>query len=185
MSRTEDQRSILALTGASLAIAGLVLVTLVLPAEYDIDPLGTGAMLGLTGLAGEETARMVTPSDAPVASDRATFTLQPWESVEYKYALDGNAGLVYDWRATAPVVYEFHGEPRDGPEGFAETWTEGEAANGGGTALLPFAGRHGWFFENRSFEPVTITLTASGQFTAMYTYRDGFVSESTPATVNR
>ena len=34
----------------SVIVALLLLVTLVLPAEYDIDPLGTGAALGLTGL---------------------------------------------------------------------------------------------------------------------------------------
>ena len=34
----------------SILVAAVVLVTLVLPAEYDVDPLGTGTLLGLTGL---------------------------------------------------------------------------------------------------------------------------------------
>ena len=37
-------------TGAALLVAGLVLVAVVLPAEYALDPLGTGAKLGLLDL---------------------------------------------------------------------------------------------------------------------------------------
>src|ERR1700680_1135870 len=37
-------------TVIALAVALLLLVTTVLPAEYGIDPLRTGALLGLTGL---------------------------------------------------------------------------------------------------------------------------------------
>jgi hypothetical protein len=42
----------------AIAICGAaaVLVTLVLPAEYGIDPLGTGAALGLTAIAGPGAA---------------------------------------------------------------------------------------------------------------------------------
>ena len=37
---------------AALLVAGVVLVTVVLPAEFDMDPLGTGKMLGLVVLSG-------------------------------------------------------------------------------------------------------------------------------------
>ena len=36
--------------GAALLVAGVLLVTVVLPAEYAVDPLGTGARLGLLDL---------------------------------------------------------------------------------------------------------------------------------------
>jgi hypothetical protein len=51
-------------TGAALAVAALVLVTAVLPAEFGIDPLGTGKALGLLDLyaTGEEVPA---PHSAP------------------------------------------------------------------------------------------------------------------------
>ena len=36
--------------GAALLVAGVLLVTVILPAEYAVDPLGTGAKLGLLQL---------------------------------------------------------------------------------------------------------------------------------------
>ena len=36
--------------GAALLVAGLVLVIAVLPAEFGVDPLGSGKMLGLTAM---------------------------------------------------------------------------------------------------------------------------------------
>jgi hypothetical protein len=44
-------RKIVAATVAALIVAGVILVTVVLPAEYGIDPLGTGKALGLGDLA--------------------------------------------------------------------------------------------------------------------------------------
>ena len=43
-------------TGAALPVAGLILVMFVLPAEYAVDPLGTGARTGLLplGVVGQE-----------------------------------------------------------------------------------------------------------------------------------
>ena len=35
-------------TAIALTVAGAILVTVVLPAEYGVDPLGTGRRLGLT-----------------------------------------------------------------------------------------------------------------------------------------
>src|SRR5262245_27658483 len=46
-----SKQKIAAATVVALLIAGVLLVTVVLPAEYGIDPLGTGAALRLTDLA--------------------------------------------------------------------------------------------------------------------------------------
>ena len=55
-------------TAAAMFVAGVLLVTVVLPAEYGVDPVGTGDAFGLTQIAGAETpsaAAAVTPA-APV-----------------------------------------------------------------------------------------------------------------------
>ena len=47
---TEVRNRIAAAAGAALLGAGLILVMFILPAEYAVDPLGTGARLGLLDL---------------------------------------------------------------------------------------------------------------------------------------
>jgi hypothetical protein len=172
---------------AAAAVAAALLVLFVLPAEYGIDPLGTGEALGLTGLA-EPPAEVVHEQEAPLVRDAFELVLEPWESAEVKYAVLDGGGLVWTWQAGAPVRFEFHGEPAGGPEGFAETFRSGEEAFGSGTAVLPFPGRHGWFFENRSVRTVTVTLEVAGFFSHRLVYRDGHIDETplaAPLTATR
>ncbi|MEX2327238.1 MAG: hypothetical protein WD558_05880 [Pseudomonadales bacterium] len=166
--------TIIKATITAVLMASLILVTVVLPAEYGIDPLGTGEYFGLAGLSGTASPA-VTEQTGPLSNDKITFVLGSYESVEYKYETERGASLVYDWRATAPVTYDFHGEPVEGPAGFAESYTAGKAALGQGSFEAPFTGIHGWFFENRSFADVTVTLRTSGFYRRSFTYRDGFV----------
>src|SRR5687768_15143908 len=56
-------------TLVSLLVAGALLVTVVLPAEYGIDPTGVGAWLGLTVLS--EPAAPEAPAPASVESARS------------------------------------------------------------------------------------------------------------------
>lgn len=174
---------LVAAIGSSLVIAALVLVALVLPAEFGVDPLGTGTALGLTELA-SPPERAVRSLDASLAADDVRFTLEPWESLEFKVQVVERGGLVYRWTASHPVVYEFHGEPAGGPEGFAETWNKATGQSDSGIATLPFSGWHGWFFENRSLERVVIEVRVSGFYTQTRLYRDGFVHER-PAGTSR
>jgi hypothetical protein len=67
---------LLATVGA-IALAAVVLVVAVLPAEYGIDPLGTGKALGLESLA---LAESPTPTPAAPAAQGSEFTINPvWE----------------------------------------------------------------------------------------------------------
>ena len=47
-----EQRARIALAAAAaMLVAGVLLMAAILPAEYGVDPLGTGKLLGLTSLA--------------------------------------------------------------------------------------------------------------------------------------
>ncbi len=167
-------RQILVALIAALVIAAAALFAVVLPAEFGRDPLGTGKLFGLTGLAGREQT-IVHTEIRPLVTSEISFELAPYESVEYKFELEANSSLSYSWQANVELVYEFHGEPDGGPEGFAETYETGKAQSGFGTATLPFSGKHGWYFANRTFKDASITLKTSGFYRRVYTYRDGFV----------
>ena len=179
-------RRILAATGAALALALVVLVVAVLPAEYGIDPVGTGRMLGLTALAGTEEDQAPTPSSLEavrvgtntsqtgrLARDTFTVELRPFEGVEYKYRVEQGGSLVYDWTASSTVGYDFHGEPDGAPARYSESYGKGNGLSAQGVFVAPTSGIHGWFWENPGAGRVTITLTTSGFYTASTEYRDG------------
>jgi len=171
--------NLLKATLISIAVATTILVTLVLPAEYDLDPLGTGAALGLTGLSRSGPDALI-DQPSPFRQEQRVFELAPFESVEYKYRLDAGAGLVFSWQASGEVVFDFHAEPDGAEEGFAESFAQGRELARHGTYSAAFPGIHGWFWENRGTELVTVRLNAAA-FTDLATeFRDNDFYERTP-----
>lgn len=171
-------------TGLALAVAAVLLVTLVLPAEYAIDPLGIGGHLGLTDIASARPAPVVTPAEvasmAPVQSgpvgvyprpfqvDVVDFVLEPYQFLEYKYGLDKGATMLYAWTADGDVEQDFHGQrPADATDGPAEQSFEKAARREFAAAYTaPFAGIHGSFWENPGGETITIHLMTAGFYTS-------------------
>ncbi len=170
---------ILLATLMALCAAVLILVALVLPAEFDRDPLGVGEALGIRGLSRQPQLERVRDEKTGYRGEAVTFELLPFEFVEYKYRLHEGGTMLYSWSATAEVVFDFHGEPDAGPEGFAESYRLGKADGENGAFTAPYGGIHGWFWENRGTHPVTVTLTTSGFYSAALQFRDGLVSEKT------
>lgn len=161
------------------AVAGVVLVTVVLPAEYNIDPLGTGQALGLVVLAGGGAAPAIPVRadgliDQPEVYrlDQRAFELEPGEFVEFKYRLEAGQAMVYSWTASYWVRSEMHSEADDAPEGTAEFFEVVERALGrNGSYVAPFPGIHGWYWLNETDRPVTVTLNASGFFEVAAEFR--------------
>lgn len=189
MTAPPSTRRILTAAAVALLVALVVLVVAVLPAEYGIDPLGTGRALGLTALAGtdEEAGAATasptqvlgvnTPQSGVLAQDVFTVELRPFEGVEYKYRMEQGASLVYTWTASTAVTFDFHGEPDGAPARYSESYGKGTAPTAQGVFVAPKPGIHGWFWENPGAGRVTVTLTTSGFYTASTEYRDGEVRE--------
>lgn len=163
------RRIVLAVAG-SLLVAALVLVVAVLPAEYGVDPIGAGRLLGLTALA-EVRPGVVAPQPEDFRTDRIRFVLGPFESVEYKYRLALGASMLYAWHATGEVVYDLHAEPDGAPEGYAESFEQDRSEAARGTYTAPFTGIHGWFWENRGSQDVTVEISSAGFFTEATEFR--------------
>jgi len=187
---TETRHRIAVAAGAALLVAGLLLVMFVLPAEFAVDPLGVGAKTGLLELgavgqqvealnaaqpaAGAAQAAIIVPQERPFQRETVAFMLAPGEGMEYKYRLEKGEALLYSWSATAPVNYELHAEPDGAPRGYAQSYEKVDArAGASGTLTAPFAGIHGWFWENTSSQPVTVTLNAAGYFNLSHEFRAG------------
>jgi hypothetical protein len=182
--------------GAALLAAGLILVTIVLPAEYAVDPLGTGARLGLLelGTVGQQVEQLeaaaatnapgqtaiVAGQERPFARETVDFVIAPGEGMEYKYRLEKGRALLYSWKATAPVNYELHAEPDGGPRGYAQSYEKRDAVQeASGTLTAPFTGIHGWFWENKTGQPVTVTLQSAGFYNLAHEFRSTGVTNKT------
>lgn len=174
-----ERPSLVKATIFSLLVAAMVLVTVVLPAEFDIDPLGTGRVLGLTGLARTGPSAVTTEAGS-LRSDRVRFELAPFESVEYKYRVEQGGGLVFSWQATGEVIFDLHAEPDGAEPGYAESFAKGRNTSEQGTYLAPFPGIHGWFWENRGTGPVQVELVTSGFYDHAVEFRDGDQSRRQP-----
>ena len=165
---------------AALLVAGIVLVTTVLPAEFNIDPLGIGEALGLVVLSESGSGVIPIRPDGLIAHrssyriDQRTFELEPGEFVEYKYRLEQGRSMVYSWTASFWVRSEMHSEADGAPAGTAEFFEVlDEALQGHGSYVAPFSGIHGWYWLNEGDRTVTVTLHATGFFTTSTEYLPG------------
>ena len=158
-------------TLAALVVAGVVLVATVLPAEYDIDPLGIGAALGLRVLSAPGGGPIPVRSDGVIAHrssyrlDRRTFELEPGGFVEYKYRLEEGRSMLYSWTASHWVRSEMHSEADGAEAGTAQFFeVEERTLARHGSYVAPFPGIHGWYWLNETDDTVTVTLDAAGFF---------------------
>ena len=147
-----------------------------------IDPTGVGHALGLTMLsapvvaepaeAPAQGARLAPTAQGPVASypahfnvDSRTFTLGPYEYIEFKYHLEKDAAMFFSWQASADVIHDFHGDPDGAPANAAQSYEKRPRRGAEGAFVAPFSGIHGWYWENAGGDTVTIRLTTAGFYT--------------------
>ena len=178
-------------TALAAAVAALLLVTTVLPAEYGIDPTGIGAALGLkrmgeikTSLAQEaDAAASAKPVSAdptraaaasgeapakvdPVRQHTVNIVLAPGQAAEIKLSMFEGATVRYKWQASGGAVnYDTHGDPDGAPKDFYHGYGKGRNETGdAGTLTAAFDGIHGWYWRNSSTEEVTLTLETDGAY---------------------
>lgn len=196
-------------TVISAAGAAVLLVTVVLPSEYAIDPTGIGSTLGLTEMgeiktqlaeeaekdrqASENTVQPTsiqqtegqggaTPVEGSsllnriirefgistahaqeaTRQDEMSITLQPGEGAEVKLVMIKGAKANYAWTANGSKVnFDTHGD--GGSESISYEKGRG-AAEDTGVLEAAFDGNHGWFWRNRTSEPVTVTIKTDGAY---------------------
>jgi len=178
----------------ALAAAALLLVLVILPAEFSVDPTGFGARIGLLGISASEpaaTEQMAAlpaatatpvydhdtpaPLDEPEAhqaksaahrSETLEIHMAADEQLEFKVIMDEDQTVLYSWELDrGDIYYDMHAEPESGPPGYWVRYEEGDGrANAHGSLVAPFTGRHGWYFLNYNEFPVTIRLRLSGYY---------------------
>ena len=169
----------------ALIVIAALLVTVVLPAETGRDPTGAGQRLGLTemgrikvalakgavsnGAAAAQAARSQRVTIGAVGApwrDSMAITLQPSEGIEVKMTMRALEKARYAWTTSGGDVYfNMHGEPLDPPKDYAaHRYGKGTSAAESGELVAAFDGVHGWFWRNRTDQPITITLKTGGEY---------------------
>jgi hypothetical protein len=170
-------------TVAALAAAIVLLITVVLPAEYGIDPVSVGRLLGLNALNREapevtdELAAIIAGDirdaapgvqkgyDEPYREEEVAIELASLEEVEYKARMQEGDTLLYSWAVEQPLYVDMHGEPFNYPEGEAVRYEEKDGVTfGHGRVTATFPGHHGWYWLNTNEAPVTVRLKVSGYY---------------------
>lgn len=161
-------KKLLLSTVIALSVAGIVLVTVVLPTEYQIDPLGTGRLLGLDALSA--SAAKYTIGGEGFTTGQFEIKLGSGEEQEHKALMEKDSAITYLWEVRGArnnaVTFDFHGEPTEGgfPKDYFKSYAEGEGRMSKGTFVAPFTGRHGWYWQNVSGEPVTVVVKLAGRY---------------------
>ncbi len=179
-------------TAIAAASAVAILVTVVLPAEYNIDPTGIGGVLGLsemgeikTQLAEEAEADRLMELDAEEQSslindifglfvgaahaqeaevwrDETSFTLAPGDSAEWKLVMKKGETVEYRILVEGGRV-NFDMHGHGG--GQSVTYEKGRGSTGNeGEIVAEFDGEHGWFWRNRDSSDATVTVQVRGEY---------------------
>ena len=180
-------------TAIAAASAVAILVTVVLPAEYNIDLTGIGGVLGLSEM-GEIKAQLAEEAEADrlleieaeeqsslmndifglfvgtayaqeaeIWRDETTFTLAPGDSAEWKLVMEEGQTVEYRMLVDGGRV-NFDMHGHGG--GNSVTYEKGRGSTGDeGEIIAAFDGEHGWFWRNRDSQPATVTVQVRGEYT--------------------
>ena len=181
-------------TAIAAVAAAAILVAIVLPSEYAIDPTGIGRQLGLTQMgeikaqlaeeaaadaaAGQVPATVAVPAAqaaAPNSKTAAATAGATQRSEVMKLTLAPGQGAEIKARMAKDARLNFSWSVEGGRVNFDthadapgidyHGYGKGKDSTGEtGELVAAFDGKHGWFWRNRSDGPVTITLRAEGAY---------------------
>ena len=172
-----------------------ILITVVLPAEYGIDPTGIGKKIGLTEM-GEiktqlaEEAEMdhqsmniqqyqpsilqsllglfVSSAQAEESAswrDSVNFTLSHGETAEWKLVMTEGQRAEFNMLVEGGRV---NFDLHGHGSGKSVTYEKGRGSSGSeGSFTAQFDGEHGWFWRNRDKQNVTVTVLLKGEYSAL------------------
>ena len=111
------------------------------------------------------TAAALAEPEAPAWRDEVSYTLAPGEGVEVKLVMTEGAVAQFEWSANgAALNHDTHGD--GGSQRVMYERGRGVPSQVG-ELVAAFTGNHGWFWRNRTDEPVTFTLRTRGDYSDM------------------
>ena len=170
----------------ALFVAAVLLVCIVVPAEYGTDPTGVGEFLGLKKM-GEIKASLEKEAlnenqkfDEYISTneeirqrfetskgykDVKEFVIAPDDAIEIKLEMEKGSIAKYRWNTkSGGLNYNLHGDGYKSSQK-STTYKKGRmTSSDNGEFKAEFDGYHGWFWRNRNSEIVTVILETDGEY---------------------
>jgi hypothetical protein len=168
MQNTVSSKTLIKASLSASIVAAIAIVTLILPAEYNIDPTGIGGKLGLTVLAkaGEEQPAKVIVANKDTNEFKVIEVSVPaGRGIEYKFYMKQHEKMTYEWITDGePLYFDLHGEPEEDTTGYFESFAIATTNEMQGSFTTPFPGSHGWYWRNNTDKAIDIQLKVKGQY---------------------
>jgi hypothetical protein len=99
--------------------------------------------------------------------DSVKITIPVGKGLEYKIAVLKHGQVKYAWKTNNGVLFvDLHGdvksETKNSP--YYESYTVANSNNMGGSFIAPYEGRHGWYFKNKTNQPIEVSLHLVGEY---------------------
>lgn len=186
-------------TIVAILIAAFLLFTVILPAEYGIDPLGAGKILGLTKMgeikqslareaevqssisvpeiesaqtnsSGQLSQAAETDENPITRKDSFTFSLEPDKGKEIKLTMTKGSSVTFAWQTDGGIAnFDMHADSKKHQIKY-HNYEKGKLEKSEGTLEAAFDGNHGWFWRNRTTSPLKITLDVFGSYSDVLEY---------------
>jgi len=180
----------------AIFIAAIILITVVLPAEYGIDPTGFGKVIGLIkmgeikvslseeaeleSVAAAESADLQEPQNAIADSETMVYeketnskqekfsvTLKPNEGKEIKLTMAKGTTVNYSWYTDGGKAnFDAHADSKILQIKY-HNYEKGKEVRSEGVLEAAFDGNHGWFWRNRTSATMIVTLEVVGEYSAV------------------
>jgi len=170
----------------ALAIAGVLLLCVVIPAEYGTDPTGVGKLLGLKKMGEIKTKLKIEAINEDqklyesistneekrdsfqksiTKKDITELVIAPDDAIEIKLEMQQGSSVKYKWTTNdRGLNYNLHGDGYKGSQK-STTYKKGRMmTTDNGELKAEFDGYHGWFWRNRNSEIVTVILETDGEY---------------------
>ena len=171
----------------AIIVAIILLIMVILPAEYGTDPTGVGKILGLKEM-GEikislleesqnessqenNTSSIKTDSveqimvNNTINNDVVEITIEPGKAIEIKLEMKSGSLVQYEWETIkGGLNYNLHGDGYKGSQQFISYKKGRMVPSDSGELKAEFDGYHGWFWRNREKFSVTVSLQTSGDY---------------------
>ena len=171
----------------AIIVAIILLVMVILPAEYGTDPTGVGKLLGLKEM-GEIKMSLLEESQNELSQENNTssidtdsldktmvnntinndvveITIEPGKAIEIKLEIKSGSLVQYEWKTKkGGLNYNLHGDGYKGSQKFISYKKGRMVQSDSGELQAEFDGYHGWFWRNREEFSVTVILQTSGDY---------------------
>lgn len=107
-------------------------------------------------------AGAVAASHLPPRTDTLTITIAPGKAAQVMTLVDAGQGFAFHWTATGSLLMGMHGEPAIASGALTLYGVGANQRQGSGLLVAPFAGKHGWYWQNQSSDNVTVKVSVTG-----------------------